>query len=77
MFNWIFWLFEKDQFQVIDVTEDTKAILRGMRELKQKGKNITATQLIDVFKGAHTNKIRDSGETIEERKVNNFVFVLA
>lgn len=47
---------------MIDVTEDTKAILNDVREITRAHKcNLTLLYLTDIYKGSNLQKIRDAG----------------
>lgn len=49
-----------EKYKVLNVTEISKKIVNGVRELCSNSRN-TVLQLVDVFKGAQTKKVTDSG----------------
>ncbi|RZF42700.1 hypothetical protein LSTR_LSTR001495 [Laodelphax striatellus] len=53
---------EKDNFRMVDVTKECKALFKGLRELFQKSRsNITINHLVAVLKGNKIKKIIDCG----------------
>ncbi|XP_043268552.1 Bloom syndrome protein homolog isoform X2 [Venturia canescens] len=54
----------KDDFEMVDVTADTKAILNAVRDINRSRKcNLTLLYLTDIYKGSNLQKIRDAGLT--------------
>lgn len=47
---------------MLDVTEDAKAIMKGVRDINSKKIcSLTLLYLTDIFKGCDLKKIRESG----------------
>ncbi|XP_033326889.2 Bloom syndrome helicase isoform X1 [Megalopta genalis] len=54
----------KDDFRMLDATDQAKHIMKGVREINQmRNCNLTMVFLTDIFKGSDLKKIRDSGLT--------------
>ncbi|CAL7945068.1 unnamed protein product [Xylocopa violacea] len=54
----------KDDFTMLDATNDAKQILRAVRDINQNRTcNLTLVFLTDIFKGSDLKKIRESGLT--------------
>nr|XP_022333521.1 Bloom syndrome protein homolog isoform X2 [Crassostrea virginica] len=52
----------KEAFSLRDVTEDCKKICAGVRDLtSRRNQNYTLIYIVDIFRGAKTGKISDSG----------------
>ncbi|CAK9804897.1 RecQ-like DNA helicase Blm [Anthophora plagiata] len=54
----------KDDFTMLDATEDAKQIMKAVRDINQsRNCNLTLVFLTDIFKGSDLKRIRDSGLT--------------
>ncbi|XP_032687274.1 Bloom syndrome protein homolog isoform X2 [Odontomachus brunneus] len=54
----------KDEITMLDVTEDAKAIMKGVRDINNKKLcSLTLVYLTEIFKGCDLKKIRESGLT--------------
>ncbi|XP_012280002.1 Bloom syndrome protein homolog [Orussus abietinus] len=54
----------KEQFTMIDVTQDAREIVKAVRDLNQNRKlGLTVVFLTDIYKGSDIKKIRDAGLT--------------
>ncbi|KAG8222765.1 hypothetical protein J437_LFUL007832 [Ladona fulva] len=57
---------QQDQYKSVDVTEDSKEILRAVEQLCSGGSrwknNFTLLHFVDIFKGAETKKLRETGD---------------
>ncbi|XP_067665705.1 recQ-like DNA helicase BLM [Haliotis asinina] len=51
----------KDKFQLRDVTEDAKAIVKCVGELTSGRRNFTMLHFVEVFKGSKNTKIQETG----------------
>nr|XP_003705470.1 PREDICTED: Bloom syndrome protein homolog isoform X1 [Megachile rotundata] len=52
----------KDDFKMLDATDDAKQIMKAVREITQsRSANLTLVLLTDIFKGSDIKKIRDAG----------------
>ncbi|XP_024224893.1 Bloom syndrome protein homolog isoform X1 [Bombus impatiens] len=54
----------KDDFTMLDTTDEAKHILRAVRDINQsRNSNLTLVLLTDIFKGSDLKKLRESGLT--------------
>ncbi|XP_048737766.2 recQ-like DNA helicase BLM isoform X2 [Ostrea edulis] len=54
----------KESFQLRDVTDDVKGIIKGVKDLTnsgRRGNNYTLIYFVEIFRGAKTGKICDAG----------------
>ncbi|XP_046571686.1 Bloom syndrome protein homolog [Haliotis rubra] len=51
----------KDKFQLRDVTEDAKAVVKCVGELTSGRRNFTMLHFVEVFKGSKNTKIQETG----------------